>query len=79
MKTVIIVLVIVGALAFGALNYHFILFDSSLKVLKKTEMTLEDTFVDARGTKKLKLLAKPALLKAGFRDLMEKEGFAIPE
>jgi hypothetical protein len=54
-----------------ALNYHFILLDGSIKILKKTEMTLTDTWVDARGANKYKLMLKPSLVKAGFRRLIE--------
>ncbi|GBC59913.1 hypothetical protein DENIS_0855 [Desulfonema ishimotonii] len=70
MKNLIIVLVILGGITFGALNYHFILFDDSLKVLKKADLTLDSTFVDARGAGKLKLLLNPALIEAGFKDLV---------
>lgn len=73
MKGVIVALLILGTAAGAALNFHFILLDDSLKVLKKTEMTLEDTFVDARGSKKLKLLLRPALMEAGIKDYLEKE------
>ncbi|MEA1970895.1 MAG: hypothetical protein U9N37_04660 [Thermodesulfobacteriota bacterium] len=61
MKKILIVLVIGVSLAFGALNYHFILTDKSIKVLKKVGLTLENTFVDARGTKKIKLYFKAHL------------------
>ena len=74
MKKILIVLVIGGALVFGALNYHFILTDKSIKVLKKVDLTLENTFVDARGTKKIKLYFNPALVKAGVKDLLKDVG-----
>ena len=77
MKKVAVVLLIVAALFFGTLNYHFILLDSSLKILKKVNYTLKDTFVDARGSKKYKLLLNPALVKAGVKDLYKKEGITI--
>lgn len=77
MKGVIIALVILGVAAAGALNYHFILLDDSLKILQKTDMTLEDTFVDARGAKKFKLLLKPALIEAGLKDALKQEGITV--
>ena len=77
MKKVAVVLLIVAALVFGTLNYHFILLDSSLKILKKVNYTFKDTFVDARGSKKYKLLLNPALVKAGVKDLYKKEGITI--
>ena len=77
MKKAIILIATAGALTFGALNYHFILMDSSFKILKKVEMTFDDTFVDARGTNRLKLYMKPALVRAGIKDLFQDESITI--
>jgi len=77
MKKVAVALLIVAALVFGTLNYHFILLDSNLKILKKVNYTFKDTFVDARGSKKYKLLLNPALVKAGVKDLYKREGITI--
>jgi hypothetical protein len=77
MKKVAVALLIVAALVFGTLNYHFILLDSNIKILKKVNYTFKDTFVDARGSKKYKLLLNPALVKAGVKDLYEREGVTI--
>ena len=55
MKKIIVILVIAAAAGYGLLSYHFVLFDSSLKILKKTDVRYENTFVDARGTMKLEL------------------------
>lgn len=77
MKKVAVALLIVAALVFGSLNYHFILLDSNLKILKKVNYTFKDTFVDARGSKKYKLLLNPALVKAGVKDLYKREGITI--
>jgi hypothetical protein len=71
MKQVLYVLLLAGALSVGASNYHFILFDDGIKILKKTEVTFEDTFVDARGAGKLQLLFKPALIRAGVKDILD--------
>jgi hypothetical protein len=70
----IIFIMLMGFAVYGYFGYHFILFNSSVKVLKKVEFTSEDTFIDARGAKALKLLFKPSLAKAGFKDLLNKEG-----
>ena len=70
-------LIIVAAGVYGVLNYHFILMDSSFKILKKTQMTLDDTFIDARGSKKSELFLNPALLKAGARDLVADDSVTI--
>ena len=77
MKTVIGFIVIAGAAAYGLLSYHFIIFDNSFEVIKKTEPRLEDTFVDGRGVKKLELLAKPDLVEAGIQDILNQAGAAI--
>lgn len=77
MKITIIVIVILGLLAFGALNYHVILLDDSVKILKKADLTLEDTYVDARGMKKYKLIVNPALVEAGIKDILKKEGISV--
>ena len=70
MKKTIIGLSILAAAGFGLLSYHFVLFDSSMKILKKTNPAYEDTFVDARGAKKLELVLKPALISAGINDVI---------
>jgi hypothetical protein len=77
MKKVAILAVILAALTFGILNYHFVLMDSSIKVLKKADLTFDNTFVDARGAKKYKLYLNPALAKAGVRDLFKDESVTI--
>jgi len=66
----IIGLVIAAAAGYGLLSYHFVLLDSSLKVLKKSEVRYENTFVDARGAKKLELALKPDLVAAGIKDVL---------
>ena len=73
----VFVLIIAAVCVYGALSYHFILTDESVKILKKTDLTFENTFVDARGTKKAKLFMNTALLKAGVRDLFEDDGLTI--
>jgi len=70
-KKILSFLLVAGALALVALSYHFILFDEGIKILRKTELTFEDTFVDARGAKKLQLLFKPALINAGIKEMLE--------
>jgi hypothetical protein len=77
MKKVAIMAVILAALTFGILNYHFILMDSSIKLLKKADLTFDNTFVDARGAKKYKVYLNPALAEAGVKDLFEDESITI--
>ncbi len=63
-------LVVAAAAGYGLLSYHFILFDNNLKIIKKTGIRYEDTFVDARGVKKLGLALKPELIAAGINDVI---------
>ena len=70
MKKIFVMLVIAAAAGYGLLSYHFILFDNSLKILKKTDARYQDTFVDARGAKKLELAFKSDLLAAGIVDVV---------
>jgi len=77
MKKLLILLIVAGALAYGMLSYHFILMDNKVKVLKKVELAVQDTFVDARGSKKIKLLLRPSLVKAGIKDVINEAGNSI--
>ena len=70
MKKIILMLVVAAAAGYGLLSYHFIFFDKSLKIIKKTGIRYEDTFVDARGAKKLGLALKPELIAAGVNDVI---------
>jgi len=71
MNKALVILAIGGLFAFWtALNYHFIRMDEDLKLLKKTELTFDKTFVDARGAKKVKLFVDPTLVRAGVKDLI---------
>jgi len=76
MKYILTILIIFGALTLATLNFHFILLDDdpiNFKVLKKVELTLDSTFVDARGVKRLKLIFNPLLLQAGIEELFNEE------
>ena len=70
MKKIILMLVIAAAAGYGVLSYHFVLFDKTFKIIKKTGVRYENTFVDARGTKKLELALKPDLIAAGINDVI---------
>jgi hypothetical protein len=69
MKKVIGLFILVG-FVWALFRFHFILLDSRIKVLTKSELTLDQTFVDARGAKKTRLFLNPALVKAGIKDLL---------
>jgi len=73
----IIVIVVIAAVIYGALSYHVIFLESSVKILKKTELTFDNTFVDARGEKKYTAFLNPALVKAGIKDFFTGEGITV--
>ena len=69
MKKLILALIIAAAAGYGLLSYHFVLFDDSFKIVKKTGIRYQNTFVDARGTQKLDILLMPDLIEAGIKDV----------
>ncbi|MCF8056765.1 MAG: hypothetical protein K9K37_09010 [Desulfocapsa sp.] len=73
MKKIIVGLVVAAAAGYGLLSYHFILLDSSVKILKKTGVRYENTFIDARGIKKLELASQPDLIGAGINDVLSRD------
>ncbi|MGD8366089.1 MAG: hypothetical protein PVG78_00490 [Desulfobacterales bacterium] len=78
MKKILIAVVVLAALClFGALNYHVILFDDEIKILRKVDLTFTDTVVDARGMKRFKLATRPNLVRAGIVELIEGNGVTI--
>lgn len=70
MKKIIAGLALAAAAGYGLLSFHFVLLDSSLKILKKNKVGYENTFVDARGTKKVELALKPDLIAAGINEVL---------
>jgi hypothetical protein len=73
----LIVLIVLGIVAYGLLGYHFILMDSNISILKKETLNWQYTFVDARGARRYKLILNPTLAKAGLKDLFLKEDKTI--
>ncbi len=70
MKKIIVLLILVGAIIYGMLNYHLILMDKEVKFLKKADLTPEYTFVDARGAGRAKLFLNPALVRADIKSVI---------
>ena len=79
MKKILFMLIITFIAGYGVLNYHYILLDDSMKIIAKTGMRYDNTFVDARGSKKLELLLKPDLVEAGIQDVINQVDAAIQE
>jgi len=74
---ILALVLIAGGVAFGVARYHFILMDTKIRILEKTKPGWAHTFVDARGTKRYKLVLNPKLTKAGFKGLFGEEGITI--
>jgi len=51
--------------------------DTQINIIKKSELGWKYTFVDARGSKQLKLFLNPGLVKAGFKSLHSEKGINI--
>ena len=73
MKLFVVLLLFICGLVISALNVHIIQLDDGYEFLVKTEMTFEDTYVDARGANKIKLLSKPKLIEAGINKLFNEQ------
>jgi len=73
LKTIAGLLVLAG-LVWSLFSYHFILLDARLRILPKSHYTLDNTFVDARGAKKMRLILNPDLAKAGILELLKESG-----
>ena len=75
MKLFVVLFLFIIGLVISALNIHIVQLDNSFEFLVKTEMTFEDTYVDARGANKIKLLSNPKLIEAGINKLLnERKG-----
>jgi len=76
-KILVILLTLVVVVGYSFLNYHFILMDSGIKILKKADLSFENTIVDVRGTHKLNMLLNPALLKSGIKNMIDDDSITI--
>ncbi len=77
MKKFVIGLLLALAAGYGLLSYHFILLDDTVKIIRKSNIGYENTFVDARGAKKLKMLLEPDLIEAGINDVLKQVDSSI--
>lgn len=77
MKKIVIFLCLILAAGYGLLSYHFILLDDTIKIMKKSNVRYENTFVDARGAKKLKMLLEPDMIEAGIKDVINQVDTSI--
>ena len=70
----IVIFGIFGGTLFFFLSYHIILIESSVKLLKKSTLTLNYTFFNAKGKTAMNILSVDALRDDGIGDILVEEG-----
>lgn len=78
LKKVIIIAVIIGAL-YLLMGFHYIVINSSIKMLKKSELTLKYTFFSIKGRSIESVLSIEELWEDGIGDLLVEEGVISQE
>jgi hypothetical protein len=71
--------VILGAAFYFVLSYHFIIIGRGVKLLKKSEITLEYTFYSTKGKRVATILAVDELREDGIGDLLVERGMITEE
>jgi len=71
----IVIFAIAGTALFFLLNYHFIFVGRSVKLLKKSSLTLNYTIFSVKGKSKEAILSIDALREDGIGDLLVEIGF----
>ena len=70
----LLIWVIVGAVIYSLLSYHFIFVGNTIKLLKKSSLTLEYTLFSTKGKTNKSILAIDVLREDGIGDLLVEEG-----
>ena len=70
----ILTFAIIGAAFYFLLAYHYIIIDNSVKMLKKSELTLKYTIFSTKGKTVEAIFAVPELWNDGIGGLLLKEG-----
>lgn len=70
----LLIWVAAGAAFYFVLSHHFILIGNSVKLLKKSELTLDYTLFSAKGKKIESIVAIPELRRDGIGQLLVDEG-----
>jgi len=73
LKKIMIFAVIAGAL-YLLLGYHYVVIDKSIKMLKKSELTLKYTFFSTKGRTPESIFSIQELWNDGIGDLLLEEG-----
>lgn len=75
----ILTIAIICAIGYVFLGYHYIIVDKSVKMLKKSELTLKYTFFNTDGKKPEKVMSIPELWDDGIGELLMEEGVISEE
>ena len=70
----ITIIAIICAILYTLLGYHFIIIDNSVKMLKKSTLTLKYTIYSTKGKSVEKILSVPELWDDNIGELLVKEG-----
>ena len=74
-----VLLVFLGASGYFLLNYHIIYFDKSLKLLNKSRLTSDYTFICASNKSAESILRIDTLREAGIGDILVQTGIINEE
>ena len=66
--------IIVGGIIYFFLHFHLIFIDNTIKLLKKSKLTLNYTFFSAKGKTNAIILTNEALREDGIGDLLVEMG-----
>ena len=75
----ILIIAILCAIGYAFLGYHYIIIDKSVKMLKKSELTLKYTFFNTDGKEPEKVMSVPELWEDGIGELLMEEGVISEE
>ncbi len=78
LKKVVIVAVIV-AIGYALLGYHYIIIGKSVKMLKKSTLTLQYTIFNTKGKEMSRILSIEPLWEDGIGDLLVEQGIISEE
>ncbi len=70
----LLIWVIVGAVIYSLLSYHFIFVENTVKLLKKSSLTLNYTLFSTKGKTNESILAIDELREDGIGDLLVEAG-----
>jgi hypothetical protein len=70
----IVIIALIGGAFYFLLAYHYIVIDNSVKMLKKSELTLKYTVFSTKGKNVEAVLSVPELWNDGIGELLLEEG-----